>query len=221
MRELLLRRAWLYRLWQAPFVSQKLAPILSWGIPRQASLRILDIGCGPGTNASTLGQSGEYIGIDIEENYIRHASKHFEGRFEVRDATTELDGLGKFDVVVMNSLMHHIDDHGVQRLLGGIPQLLGKDGFVHILDLVRAPRSSSIAGLLMRLDRGQHARTPDEWTALVQRNLHVVHEQEFTVTVGTLQCWHMIHIVAALTPSSHGVEANRIGEPTGPDRKGT
>ena len=64
----LLERPLVYQLWQKPFVEQKLTPILRRGDITRAR-RVLDVGCGPGTNTSQFGNA-DYIGIDINPSYI-------------------------------------------------------------------------------------------------------------------------------------------------------
>ena len=68
----LLEQPWVYRTWQAPFASAKLRPFLT-RIDLSRARRVLDVGCGPGTNAAIFTES-EYVGIDINPEYIRTAS---------------------------------------------------------------------------------------------------------------------------------------------------
>src|SRR5947208_15608690 len=50
-----------YRLWQAPYVEQKLAPIRRHNDLARAR-RVLDIGCGPGTNTRAFLHAA-YVGL--------------------------------------------------------------------------------------------------------------------------------------------------------------
>ncbi len=56
-----------YRAWQAPFVQEKLGPILRHN-HLACVRRVLDVGCGPGTNAP-LFAGVDYVGLDINDRY--------------------------------------------------------------------------------------------------------------------------------------------------------
>ena len=75
-----------YRLWQAPFAERKLAPLFRHN-DRSRIRRVLDVGCGPGTNARHF-LDHDYLGIDLNPAYIRDAERRFGPRFRVADVTT-------------------------------------------------------------------------------------------------------------------------------------
>src|ERR1035437_2005844 len=115
-----------YRLWMAPFAEQKFAPISAHNDLGQAR-RVLDVGCGPGTNAGHFDQS-DYLGIDRNERYIRSAQRRHKGRFLVADAETLTVLPGeRFDFILANSLLHHIDIPPTKRLLAHLSSLLTED----------------------------------------------------------------------------------------------
>ena len=148
----LLENPRVYRLWQMPFAEAKFAPVRRHGEPAAAK-RVLDIGCGPGTNASFFSES-DYLGLDINPKYIEQAKRRFGDRFIVADVTRdELPEWEPFDFVLVNSLLHHLDTHDVRKLLAAVARHLDADGHVHILDLVQ-PKRPGVARLLARLDRG-------------------------------------------------------------------
>ena len=60
---------WVYRAWQAPFAEQKLAPVMRHNV-MGAVRRVLDVGCGPGTNAPHF-EGLDYLGLDINPDYNR------------------------------------------------------------------------------------------------------------------------------------------------------
>src|SRR5450755_3969935 len=153
-----------YRLWQAPFAERKLEPFFRHN--RLDSLhRVLDVGCGPGTNARHF-ENVDYLGVDVNPDYIASARRRYGDRFRVADVTVDLPSQTEpFDCILVNSLFHHIDTPGTRHVLQVLPALLSRGGFVHILDLV-LPESPSIARLLARWDRGDHPRPLEEWRAL-------------------------------------------------------
>jgi trans-aconitate methyltransferase len=59
----LLEQTPVYSLWQAPFVTDKLAPVVSHNDIARVR-RVLDVGCGPGTNTDFF-RNADYLGVDI------------------------------------------------------------------------------------------------------------------------------------------------------------
>ena len=93
-----------------------------WHIPRAAGfadskdLRVLEIGCGLGTDGAQFAQAGaNYTGIDLTEAAVDLARRRFElfklpGNFRVADAE-ELDFPdNSFDVVYSHGVLHHTPD---------------------------------------------------------------------------------------------------------------
>lgn len=182
----------LYRLWQAPFARQKLRPLVESGVLERVD-SVLDVGCGPGTNAATLSQVGRYLGVDISEEYVGYARRRYGDHFVVADVTEGIPGEGGFELVVLNSLMHHLDDAGASRLLASLRSLLMPGGEIHILDLVLAD-----AGLPRRLaleDRGDFPRPVDRWVSLISTHLEIRHVSPYPVGIGGFPLWQMVHVV--------------------------
>lgn len=180
-----------YRAWQAPFAHAKLAPVLANNDIRAAH-RVLDVGCGPGTNADHF-RDAEYLGIDLNPRYVAYARRHKPGRFMVGDATRlELPDRDTYDFILVNSLIHHLSDEEARSLLAALSGALAPNGFVHILDLV-LPRRRSVADLLARWDRGDHARPLSEWRDLFQRHFRPVLVQEHGVGTPGVTLWNMVY----------------------------
>ena len=74
-----------YRIWQAPFAEKKLAPILRHN-DLGAVRRVLDVGCGPGTNTRHFATS-DYLGVDLNEKYVEYARAKFGRTFVAADVT--------------------------------------------------------------------------------------------------------------------------------------
>src|SRR5207302_118616 len=138
-----------YRLWQAPFADKKLAPLFAHNDLR-AVRRVLDVGCGPGTNTGHFGHA-DYVGVDINPRYIAYARRRYGREFLVADVTAGPDLGARFDCVLVNSFLHHVDDAQAHRILGRLAPLLSPDGHLHALELV-LPAGRSVARLLARLD---------------------------------------------------------------------
>ncbi len=190
-RDWLLEQPVVYRLWQAPFAQRKVRPFLRAVDPARLR-RVLDVGCGPGTNAAMFAGT-EYVGVDINEDYIATARRRHRGRFVAGDVAD--DGVlpnESFDCVIANSLMHHLPDATVDALLRRMAQLARPDGTVHILDLV-LPERASVARTLARLDRGAFARPVEAWRSLFTAHLEPRHFEVYPLGIPGVPLWWMVY----------------------------
>ena len=163
-RERLLEHPAVYSAWQAPFAAQKFAPVERW-LRDHTIRRVLDVGCGAGTNAAHF-SGADYVGVDLNERYLQAARARFRGQFVQADLTSaDLSSLGTFDMILANSFLHHVTDRDAERILAQLSPLLARDGTIHILDLVLPPRKSP-AWMMARLDRGAYARPIERWRGL-------------------------------------------------------
>src|SRR5262249_29375656 len=81
-----LEHSLVYHFWQAPFAKKKFSPILAHNDLGRAR-RVLDVGCGPGTNTRYFG-AADYLGLDCNPKYIEYGRRHYKREFLVADATT-------------------------------------------------------------------------------------------------------------------------------------
>ncbi len=187
-----------YRLWQAPFAAAKLEPILrhnDLGTVR----RVLDVGCGPGTNAPTFA-GVDYLGLDINESYVETARRRYgtsTTAFVAADACTyEADPEERFDFILLNSLLHHLATGDVNHLLRQLAGQLTPDGHIHILDLV-LPSSPSIARWLAKSDRGDYPRPLDEWAEIFGAIFEPVLLEPYPVKGLGVPLWNMVYFKGA------------------------
>ena len=187
----LLGSPWVYRLWQAPFAEQKLAPLLAHN-DVSAVRRVLDVGCGPGTNARRFGSS-YYLGLDINPKYIEFARARYRRDFRVADITTYDAPAGeRFDLILVNSFLHHLDDEATIRVLKQAGSLLSDDGHIHVLDLV-APAEPGIARYLARKDRGEHPRPLEVWRDLFAECFEPTLFVPYALKGFGVTLWHMVY----------------------------
>lgn len=112
--------------WRSLYL-QRIRPLLPAGGPAS----ILDIGCGGGDITTALarwahadGLQIRVLGIDADERAYRYAAQHAghrdlpAGALEFRQAYSHelLAEPGRFDVVVSNHLLHHLDGQQLQGL---------------------------------------------------------------------------------------------------------
>ena len=189
----LLEHPLVYRTWQAPFAAAKLRPFLA-RMDLTRVRRVLDVGCGPGTNARLFADS-DYVGIDINPEYIKTATARFRGRFVVGDVSDErVLPNERFDCVFANSLLHHLDDALVRSLLHRMSHLTTPTGRVHVLDLV-LPERTSAARALAKLDRGRFARPLDNWRRLFTEHLREEHFEPYPLGLPGLPLWQMVYFI--------------------------
>jgi len=180
-----------YRVWQAPFAERKLAPFLAHNDLSRAR-RVLDVGCGPGTNTHHFANA-DYLGIDFNPAYIESARARHGREFIVADVTTyDVAPEQRFDLIIANSLFHHIDTANTQRILAHLATLLSDDGHVHILDLVLPPRPS-ISRFLARADRGDYPRPLEDWRDIFTRAFEPVVFEPYPLGAAGMTLWNMIY----------------------------
>ncbi len=109
-----------------------------WHIPEAAQfaktrgLRVLEIGCGLGTDGAQFAKAGaDYTGIDLTNAAIELARKRFElfglkGEFQVADAENLEFPDESFDVVYSHGVLHHTPD--IEAAVGEIHRVLKPRG---------------------------------------------------------------------------------------------
>jgi SAM-dependent methyltransferase len=180
-----------YRLWQAPFVEQKFRPILAhndFGAVR----RVLDVGCGPGTNTAQFAAC-DYLGIDLNPRYIKQAQRRHRRQFMVADVTTYTAPPGeRYDFILLNSLLHHLDAPDTRRILSRLSALLAEGGHVHVLDLV-LPGQPGVARWFARHDRGKFPRPLAEWQNIFTSIFDPAVFEPFALTALGTVLWEMVY----------------------------
>jgi len=189
--EFLMENPHIYRLWQSPFAELKFAPILAHNDLHQVR-RVLDVACGPGTNARHFAATG-YLGIDSNAGCIEYARRRYKRDFLLADVTKyEADPGERFDFILLNSFLHHVDMYVARGILAHLRTLLTDDGHVHILDLV-LPERPSIARFVARMDRGEFPRPLQEWLQLVTGIFEQVVLEPYRLTALGATLWNMVY----------------------------
>ena len=132
--------------------------------------RILDIGCGTGAILEFIPHGIEYLGIDLNPDYIASATHQFgdRARFRVADVNLlEPNAEDRFDVITAWGLLHHLEDREVSRLASTSRRLLKAGGRFITLDNCFTDGQSIVAKTLIQLDRGRNVRTVSQYEALI------------------------------------------------------
>lgn len=181
-----------YNLWQGPFAAQKLVPLRA-RLGDGPYGRVLDVACGPATHTAHFFAPG-YHGIDLNPHYIAGATRRFGPHFEVADATTYRGTPGtRYDLILINSFLHHLDDAQVRTVLDHLRTLLAPGGTIQILELVR-PQRGLFPRLLAALDRGKFARSLDAWRDLIGASLRITHSEPYALGAPGLDLWAMYYL---------------------------
>jgi SAM-dependent methyltransferase len=192
----IMRQTLIYRMWIGPFAKQKFAPIPTHNNMAEIR-RVLDVGCGPGTNADYF-SSVEYLGIDINEGYTscaanRYGTSQGRRRFMAVDAAKFAAPPGeRFDFILVNSFFHHVDDATAKSMLSNLSNLLTDEGCLHVLDLV-LPESASVARFLARADRGNFPRPLEQLRQILTESFDQVLWEPYDVGALGLTLWKMVY----------------------------
>ena len=138
------------------------ATITSHYIRPQPHDRMLDIGCGPGDMFAYLG-GVEYVGFDMDENYIEAAKKRYGERAtffcnRVSEATTK--DMAAFDLGLAFGVVHHDEAGELFKLARSV---LRPGGRLITIDGCYVDKQSQIARFILSKDRGQFVRTEEEY----------------------------------------------------------
>ena len=131
--------------------------------------RVLDLGCGTAEILDFLPHTVEYWGYDSSVNYISSARTRFGSRGHFRCAEVSratLEGMPRFDVVLMIGLLHHLDDAAGRNALGLARDALAREGRLVTVDPCLAEGQNPVARCLIKLDRGQSVRDACGYRAL-------------------------------------------------------
>ena len=185
----LLENPIVYQAWQAPFVRQKLAPV----IENLGQGPILDVGCGPGTNTGYLVPKHQYLGVDINPAYINDAKRRFCADFMVADVTrAEIPNIESFNAILLNSLLHHLSDIEVTKLLNSLAKQIRKDASVHVVELV-LPTQRGLPYWLARLDRGDFPRPLTAWQKIFSSQFKIARCQPFELSILGIKLWQLVY----------------------------
>lgn len=147
--------------------------------------RAVDLGCGPADVTARLATAlptTAFVGVDAGPRMLalgreRVARLGLAHRVELRPARLPLGGddvhgLGSFDLVVSNSLLHHLDDP--TSLWAAIGSLAAPGAVVHVVDLLRPVDDEAVDALV----RAHAAGEPEVLVDDFRRSLRAAYRVE-------------------------------------------
>jgi 2-polyprenyl-3-methyl-5-hydroxy-6-metoxy-1,4-benzoquinol methylase len=136
--------------------------------------KILDVGCGTSYILNLLPNDVDYTGFDLNEKYIAdNKLKYPTSTFSVARADTFITN-EKYDIVLCNALVHHLDDSDINILFNNIKKFLKPDGRLIILDPVRVEKPHFFAKFLMDNDRGRNIKSEKGYRKIMEENFSKV-----------------------------------------------
>lgn len=143
----------------------------------QRGQRVVDLGCGPATTVHFLPEGVKYVGFDVSDKYISSARTKYasdpDKTFLVgvaEDFVNDLpEQMQNADLVIINGLLHHLDDAEALTALKLARKSLAPGGRLVCLEASFLVSQSFLARWVLKQDRGQNVRNEPEWKALVSK----------------------------------------------------
>ena len=133
--------------------------------------KVLDIGCGTGYIINYL-PNCSYVGFDISAVYINYAKKKYghRGEFRCNYATKELlKDYEVFDCVMMNGLIHHLDDSESVDMLSLAKSVLKEGGAIVGIDGCHKDDLRFLGRLVLNSDRGKFVRDESSYDTVLHK----------------------------------------------------
>jgi SAM-dependent methyltransferase len=148
-------------------------------LERVKPARVLDAGCGTGEFAPLFDAAG-YLGVDVHEGYVRYAARlNPRHRFLRADLVGWPGDGAPFDLVLINGVMHHLDDATARGLLQVAHRHTRPGGTLLVIEDVHLPEAGAATSLVHSLDHGAHIRPADEWKRLVSEFVQIEETETF------------------------------------------
>lgn len=138
----------------------------------KSKYKVLDIGCGTGYIVKYLPDDISYIGIDVNKKYIDYAKNKYSNKYSFicEYITTEsILKYGSFDMIMMNGLIHHLDDSEVINILSVAKSTLKDTGSIVGIDGCYKNNQDIISLWMLDNDRGKFVRNRIEYELLYKK----------------------------------------------------
>lgn len=158
---------WIYSLFQKALQRKSIWADLLGLQPgkKQDFMRVLDIGCGPGTFLSLMEDKiapANFVGIDPSPDYISRARELFP-RASFLCGTVATVSLPRtvFDLIVVSGVLHHVDDDEAKEIMSFALAHKSDEGTIISVDPVLFPGQNLLARWVAQADRGQNVRSAE------------------------------------------------------------
>ena len=128
---------------------------------------LLDIGSGLGAHRY-LFPHADYVGIDINPDYVEYANKAHGGGFKTMDAGALTFAEGSVADAMAIAVCHHLDDQIFSSMVTEALRIVRPGGALHIIDpVLPVSRVAPVKRFVFMSDRGRHQRTVSQMAALI------------------------------------------------------
>ena len=140
-------------------------------LPQGPNFNMLDIGCGPGNLLEFMPNNFNYIGFDVNENYILTA----QAKNIARQNTTFILGFtedmfdnaklpdSSMDIAIVNGVFHHVTDAIASEMLDLAGKKLKKGGRMLVIEPSWFSNQSAFRKWVMSKDRGKNIKHELDW----------------------------------------------------------
>lgn len=129
---------------------------------------IFEIGCGPGKFMKYINPK-KYLGIDMNESYIKYAKKNFETKsikFMSLNALNIPKMKDSFDLIIVMNVTHHLTNQEIEYILKTLKRNVI---FKRLLIFDGKPDIGPLGKILEYLDQGNNFRETDQLARLVKK----------------------------------------------------
>ncbi|MDC0562980.1 class I SAM-dependent methyltransferase, partial [Candidatus Pelagibacter ubique] len=145
--------------------------------------KILEIGCSTGNASKVIVdfKNNDYIGIDTHAGYIELAKKNYPiGNFKKMDGRSQDFEDNFFDLILINSMLHHVNDKDGVLIFKEAERVLKVNGKILIAEPMFS-NNDRLSTFLLMLDRGDFIRSFDGYKKLFL-NLKIERQRFFRFT---------------------------------------
>ena len=140
---------------------------------------VLDLRCGTGEYAR-LFSAKRYVGMDLSPPFVRYASTRLGGfAFLVGDGERLPFPDDRFHRVLVNGVIHHLDDGSADRLLREASRVVRPSGAVLIIEGVPSSAVNLPGRLMHAIDQGDHIRTAEAYGELIERHFSIMRTEAY------------------------------------------
>lgn len=153
--------------------------------------RFLDFGCGTGEFAPCF-PATQYTGVDVAGEYIRFASRTYQGRFAVMSGAGIGLASNYFDAALVLGVFHHMPDTLVQKTAAELSRVLKLGATLLVMEDIPPPDPWNLAGHAMHwLDRGGFIRSDTDYRHLLDPHFTV--QRGYTMRSGI--CDYIVYVL--------------------------
>jgi SAM-dependent methyltransferase len=141
-------------------------------VPQGPARTVVDVGCGTAELLRFLPKDSQYFGFDLSEKYIEAAKARYANRENSTFICADLNDIepGEIppcDLAIVFGVLHHINDESARRLMASLYDRLAPGGRLITVDPAFIDGQTWISRELIRRDRGQNVRRPEQYLSLV------------------------------------------------------